>query len=83
MSSPNARALGIDTSLRSTGVAVVDLAGSRYTVVEYGLLKNPTGRPGLFASSPLATLQAIRKARVVLPELGRPPITVNVPGRSP
>jgi len=41
LSSQNTRALGIDTALRCTGVAVVDLAGSRYSVVEYGLLKNP------------------------------------------
>ena len=40
-----ARVLGIDTSLRSTGVAVLDTRGSRISVVEYGLLKTPPKKP--------------------------------------
>ena len=39
------RVLGIDTSLRSTGVGVLDAAGSRMTPVYYGTVKNPAGRP--------------------------------------
>ncbi len=39
------RVLGIDTSLRSTGVGILDAAGSRMTPVHYGTLKNPPGRP--------------------------------------
>jgi len=39
------RVLGIDTSLRSTGVGVLDAAGSRMTPVWYGTIKNPPGRP--------------------------------------
>ena len=35
------RVLGIDTSLRSTGVAVVDASGNKLSAVEYGALKNP------------------------------------------
>ena len=35
------RVLGIDTSLRSTGVGVVDAVGSRLVAVEYGALKVP------------------------------------------
>ena len=38
------RILGIDTSLRSTGVAVVEQAGSRLSAVEYGTLKTPQKR---------------------------------------
>jgi crossover junction endodeoxyribonuclease RuvC len=38
------RVLGIDTSLRSTGVAVVDSAGSRLAPVEFGVLRNPPQR---------------------------------------
>lgn len=34
------RVLGIDTSLRSTGVGVVDAAGSRLTAVEFGRIHN-------------------------------------------
>lgn len=34
------RVLGIDTSLRSTGVGVVDAAGSRLSVVEFGRVHN-------------------------------------------
>ncbi len=39
------RVLGIDTSLRSTGVGVLDGAGSRLVPVYYGTVKNPAGRP--------------------------------------
>ncbi len=39
------RALGIDASLRSTGVGILDGAGSRMTPVYYGTIKNPPGRP--------------------------------------
>lgn len=35
------RVLGIDTSLRSTGVGVVDFQGGRLSVVEYGRVHNP------------------------------------------
>jgi crossover junction endodeoxyribonuclease RuvC len=36
-----ARVLGVDTSLRSTGVAVVDASGNRITAVEYGAIRPP------------------------------------------
>lgn len=39
------RVLGIDTSLRSTGVGVVDAAGSRLTAVEFGRVHNPDRLP--------------------------------------
>ena len=39
------RVLGIDTSLRSTGIGILDAAGSRMTPVYYGTIKNPSGRP--------------------------------------
>ncbi|HNX36372.1 MAG TPA: crossover junction endodeoxyribonuclease RuvC [Kiritimatiellia bacterium] len=39
------RVLGIDTSLRSTGVGILDAAGSRMVSVYYGTVKNPAGRP--------------------------------------
>ena len=39
------RVLGIDASLRSTGVGVLDAHGSRLTPVFYGTIKNPAGRP--------------------------------------
>lgn len=35
------RVLGIDTSLRSTGTAVVEAHGSRLAAVEYGRIHNP------------------------------------------
>ena len=35
------KVLGIDTSLRSTGYAVLEKEGSRFSVVEYGTIKNP------------------------------------------
>jgi crossover junction endodeoxyribonuclease RuvC len=37
------RVLGIDTSLRSTGVGVVDAQGSRLSAVEFGRIHNPPG----------------------------------------
>jgi len=37
--------LGIDTALRSSGVAVVESSGSRLAPVEYGTLRNPARRP--------------------------------------
>ncbi len=36
------RVLGVDTSLRSTGVGVVEARGSRMQVVEYAVLRMPT-----------------------------------------
>lgn len=39
------RILGIDTSLRSTGVGVVDSAGSRLALVAQDVLRTPAGRP--------------------------------------
>lgn len=43
--SPPVRVLGIDTSLRSTGVGILDAAGSRMVPVHYGTVKNPPARP--------------------------------------
>jgi crossover junction endodeoxyribonuclease RuvC len=39
------RVLGIDTSLRSTGIGVVESAGSRYRSVSWEVLKVPASRP--------------------------------------
>ncbi len=39
------RVLGVDTSLRSTGVGVVEAVGSQYKAVTWGAIKNPAGRP--------------------------------------
>ncbi len=39
------RVMGVDTSLRSTGIGILDAAGSRMTPVYYGIIKNPPGRP--------------------------------------
>lgn len=39
------RILGIDTSLRSTGIGIIDVAGSRLIPVYYGTIKNPAARP--------------------------------------
>jgi len=39
------RVLGVDTSLRSTGVGILDAVGSRMSPVYYGTIKNPAGRP--------------------------------------
>lgn len=44
MSREPIRILGIDTSLRSTGVGVVESSGSALRVISYGTIKNPTGR---------------------------------------
>jgi len=35
------RILGVDTSLRSTGLGLIQVRGSRLEVVEHGLVKNP------------------------------------------
>ena len=39
------RVLGVDTSLRSTGVAIVEVAGRSLRAVEYGRVRNPAARP--------------------------------------
>jgi crossover junction endodeoxyribonuclease RuvC len=39
------RVLGVDTSLRSTGIGVVEAAGSRMASIHHGALRNPAGRP--------------------------------------
>jgi len=39
------RILGVDTSLRSTGLALIQARGSLYQTLEYDLVKNPPGRP--------------------------------------
>jgi len=39
------RIIGIDTSLRSTGIGIIDAVGSRMVPVWYGTIKNPTSRP--------------------------------------
>ena len=39
------RVLDVDTSLRSTGIGILDAAGSRLVPVYYGTIKNPAGRP--------------------------------------
>lgn len=39
------RVLGIDTSLRSTGVGVVEARGNRLRAVECGAVKIPAGKP--------------------------------------
>ncbi|MCL2104737.1 MAG: crossover junction endodeoxyribonuclease RuvC [Kiritimatiellaeota bacterium] len=44
MSSP-LRILGVDASLRSTGVGVVEEVGSRMIAVWHGVIKNPSARP--------------------------------------
>jgi crossover junction endodeoxyribonuclease RuvC len=36
--------MGVDTSLRSTGVGILDAAGSSMTPVYFGVIKNPAGR---------------------------------------
>ena len=40
-----ARVLGVDTSLRSTGIALVQAHGAVYETLNYELVKNPSGRP--------------------------------------
>ncbi|TFH15625.1 MAG: crossover junction endodeoxyribonuclease RuvC [Lentisphaerales bacterium] len=39
------RVLGVDTSLRSSGVAVVEAVGSSITAIEYGLIKTAAKHP--------------------------------------
>jgi crossover junction endodeoxyribonuclease RuvC len=39
------RVVGIDASLRSTGVGVVESAAGRLRAVEFNLIKNPAARP--------------------------------------
>ncbi|MBO4288304.1 MAG: crossover junction endodeoxyribonuclease RuvC [Kiritimatiellae bacterium] len=39
------RVMGVDTSLRSSGIGILDVAGSVFTPVYYGLIKNPQGMP--------------------------------------
>ncbi|MFC1462326.1 crossover junction endodeoxyribonuclease RuvC [Verrucomicrobiota bacterium] len=39
------RVLGIDTSLRSTGVAVVEATGNRLSALEHGAIRNPRTAP--------------------------------------
>lgn len=39
------RVLGIDTALRTTGVAVVEKSGNVWRAVEFGLIKNPRTAP--------------------------------------
>ena len=39
------RVLGVDTSLRSTGIGVVDATGSSHKAISWGLIKNPPKRP--------------------------------------
>ncbi len=38
------RVLGVDTSLRSSGVALIETSGSTLTAIEYERVKNPVGR---------------------------------------
>ena len=39
------RVIGIDTSLRCTGLGVVESRGSKFTAVEYGIIKTPSPQP--------------------------------------
>ena len=39
------RVLGVDTSLRSTGIGILDTLGSKLIPVYYGTVKNPPARP--------------------------------------
>ena len=45
VNSKNLRVLGIDASLRSTGLAVVEASGSRMCAVWHGRIRNPPTRP--------------------------------------
>ncbi len=45
ISSAGRKVLGVDTSLRSTGVGVVEERGSILRAVRYGVIKNPASRP--------------------------------------
>ena len=47
------RVLGIDTSLRSSGIAVVEARGNSFAALDYGVIKN---KPGLPLSECLLTL---------------------------
>jgi crossover junction endodeoxyribonuclease RuvC len=49
------RVLGVDTSLRSTGIAVVEAAGSRMSAVAHGVIRAPAREP---VSACLARLHA-------------------------
>lgn len=40
-----ARVLGVDTSLRSTGVGIVEARGSSYRGIHWQTIKNPASRP--------------------------------------
>ena len=42
MANRDIRVLGIDTSLRSTGVGVVAVKGNRFSAVEFGVIKIPS-----------------------------------------
>jgi crossover junction endodeoxyribonuclease RuvC len=56
MAAETLRVLGVDTSLRSTGVGVVELRGGRMTAIEYGVVPFPAKLPhsaclsGLYAA---------------------------------
>ncbi len=39
------RILGVDTSLRSTGVGVIEVVGQRLRAVTWGQIRNPASRP--------------------------------------
>jgi len=45
MSSQPIRVLGVDTSLRCSGLAVVSAMGNRLTALDYGVVKNPASWP--------------------------------------
>ncbi len=44
MARPPVRILGVDTSLRSTGIAVIESDGVRSRAIQYGTLRNPASR---------------------------------------
>jgi len=60
------RILGVDTSLRSTGLGLIEVHGSRLEALEHGLVKNPAAWP---LSRCLKNLQAAIGAIL---ERGRP-----------
>ncbi|MBP5321005.1 MAG: crossover junction endodeoxyribonuclease RuvC [Kiritimatiellae bacterium] len=39
------RVMGVDTSLRSSGIGILDAAGSKMVPVHYGIIRNPPARP--------------------------------------
>lgn len=45
LSGETRRVLGIDASLRATGVGVVEAAGSQLRAIAHGVLRNPAARP--------------------------------------